>query len=183
MADPLSGIAIGDPFMGGYFAGIIDTINGNIIAADTSQIGLRYALIVSPRFMELIIDRSYKSANTAAPVATNTRWNGLAATAAMAADAETYLAADYCAGIVPPTDAASAWYLPAMDELELIYRNLKCSLNSNIVGTRLGSTFPGVDAAYGENLSSDPQGAGYTAGNPTQTSAPLFKSSGSQAFR
>ena len=41
--------AIGASFMGGYYAGIIDTTKGNIIPADTSQTGLRYALIVAPK--------------------------------------------------------------------------------------------------------------------------------------
>ena len=51
-ANPLAGVNIGDSFMGGYYAGIIDTTQGNIIAADQSQTGLRYALIVAGKSLE-----------------------------------------------------------------------------------------------------------------------------------
>jgi len=43
---------LGAPVAGGYYAGLIDTLTGNIIAADDYQTGLRYALIVSDKSLE-----------------------------------------------------------------------------------------------------------------------------------
>ena len=123
-----SGPAIGDPFMGGFFAGIIDTTKGNIIPADASQTGLRYALIVAPKSLENT-SLQYKTAGSAAPTAARTRWDGLSATIAM--NSATYPAAQWCYGRSYPADDASPWYLPAMDELELIYRNLKPTTTNN----------------------------------------------------
>ena len=173
--------AIGDPFMGGYYAGIIDTTKGNIIAADASQTGLRYALIVSPKTLEQT-SKQYKTANSAAPAAASTRWDGRSATVAMATDTETYPAADYCYGLAYPADDASGWYLPAMDELELIYRNLKSTTENNDTSSRPAGTFPGVDARHGENISSDPTGADYEASVPARTAVAAFQAGGAQAL-
>lgn len=169
--------AIGDAFMGGYYAGIIDTTKGNIIAADASQAGLRYALIVAPSSLESA-SLQYKNANTAAPAAAQTRWDGLGASAAMAT--ASYPAANYCYGLTPPADAASRWYLPAMDELELIFRSLKSTTTTNATTTRAAGTFPGVSAGNGENVSSDPAGAAYTSNDPAQTAVLAFRAGGGQ---
>lgn len=175
---PLSGVNIGDPFMGGFYAGIIDTTKSNIIAADASQTGLRYALIVAPASLENSNGVAYKTTADAAPSAASTRWDGLTATAAM--NSATYPAAQYCAGLSYDPDGASAWYLPAMDELELIYRNLRCSTESNWTTTQT-ATFPGTQP-QGYNPSSDPTGAAYTSSDPGQTSVAAFKTSGTQAL-
>ena len=171
--------AIGDPFMGGYFAGIIDTTKGNIIAADASQTGLRYALIVAPQSLESS-PLAYKPTDSAAPAAASTRWDGLTATIAMNSSA--YPAAQWCYGQSYPTDDASRWYLPAMDELELIYRNLKPTTDSNYTSSSSGSTFPGGSQAPGYNPSSDPAGSAYSSSVPAQTSVAAFKSGGAQAL-
>ena len=174
---PLPGVFIGDPFMGGFLAGVIDTTVGNINVADASQVGERYALIVSPKSLEA--SRAYKTVATVSPAATLTRWNGLTATAAMAADAETYPAADYCAGLTPPVDAASAWYFPAIDELEVIYRNLKSTTDANTVGSR-GDVFIGLVESHGTCPSSDPPGAAHTAGAPARSLVSAFWTSGTE---
>lgn len=175
-ANPLAGVNIGDSFMGGYYAGIIDTTKGNIIAADSYQTGKRYALIVSPKSLEV----ASPTPTTGASYPVQTRWDGLSATAAM--NSSSYPAAHYCAGLSHPSDGASAWYLAAMDELELLYRNLKCSTESNYTTALTGATFPSGTQNMGYNPSSDPAGATYQTTNPTQTAAALFQSGGTQAL-
>ena len=172
-------LAIGDPFMGGYYAGIIDTVDGNIIAGDSSQTGLRYALIMSPESLESA-PLTYKNANTAAPVASRTRWNGLIASASMVG--ATYPAANYANELAYPNDGASPWYLPAMDELELLYRNFKPGNADNVVAARYASDFPGAAATQGENISSSPQSSGYTTSVPAQSTLALFQTGGAEAL-
>jgi len=62
------------------------------------------------------------------------------------------------------------WYLPAKNELELIYRNLKPTPQSNATN---GS---------GVNPSSLPAGTEYTSGSPSQTSVSSFRSGGGNSF-
>ena len=62
------------------------------------------------------------------------------------------------------------WYLPARDELELLYRNLKPNTEENY---RYRS---------GDNPSSLPAGYPYTKTAPAQTSALAFQQGGSEAF-
>jgi hypothetical protein len=72
----------------------------------------------------------------------------------------------------------SDWYLPARDELELIYRHFKPTTESNNTGTRATGGFGGDGATYGTNNSSDPNGSGYTASDPSQTSITSFQDGG-----
>lgn len=171
--------AIGDYIYGGYFAGWMDTTKGNIIAADASQTGAHYMLIVSPLSLEQA-SLQYKTAATAAPASSSTMWDGLTATVAMTGT--TYPAANYCNGLSYPGDGGSQWYLPAMDELELLYRNLKPDTGANYVSSRSAGTFPGIGSSQGVNASSDPTGSAYTTGAPAQTSVALFQSGGAQAL-
>lgn len=171
--------ATGDPFYGGYYAGTIDTTKGNIITADASQTGKRYALVVSPKTLESS-SLAYKTSNDAALAAASTRWDGLTATAAM--NSATYPAAQYCAGLTSPSDGGSAWYLPAMDELELIFRNLKATTENNNTSANSGSTFPGNAPWAGYNPSSDPNGTAYTTTVPARTTVTAFQSGGAQAL-
>lgn len=176
--------AIGSAFMGGYYAGIIDTTRpGSIVAADTSQTGLRYALIVAPKSLEATL-LQWATSDAFGPGASRTRWNGLAATTAMAST--TYPAANYCYGLTFPTDAASRWYLPAMDELELVYRNLKGTTEPNPSSASQSSTvtnsfpFSGVNFSHGANVSSDPTGAAYESASPARTTVAVFQDGGGQ---
>lgn len=170
---------IGDSWLGGFYAGIIDTTKSNIIAADYFQTGARFAVILSDVTLD-VASRLYKTSNTAAPAEASTLWNGLGATAAM--NSATYAAAFYCAGLMKPSgDAASTWYLPAMDELELVWRNLKPVANNNGTNSYTGD-FPPYSHATGDNPSSDPVGAAYTTTVPAQTAVTAFKTGGSQAM-
>jgi hypothetical protein len=67
-----------------------------------------------------------------------------------------------------------------MDELELIYRNLKPVTADNFVGNDT-IAFPGSQDS-GFNPSSDPTGSAYTAsGEPFQTSVTDFQDGGAEA--
>lgn len=186
-----SGIAIpniGDNVYDGYYAGLIDTTrSGSIIATDYYQTGSRYLLIMSPQSLDFTNGKRWKTTQDAGPSETKTRWNGLGATVAMKNAGAVYEAATYCYDLsYNTTDGGSRWYLPAMDELELLYRSFKPTTNSNYTFSQntLAGSFPGNGSAVlsGTNPSSSPSSSQYTAGSPAQTSLALFQSGGAQAL-
>jgi hypothetical protein len=167
---------IGEFYEGGYFTGVIAN-------------GVYYRVVVAPKASgESSTTLAYKNAQTAGPTATQTLNNGPAATAAMVADGNStvYPAAHYCNNLT--INGFSDWYLPARDELELCYRNLKPTTGANNTNTRFTSSiiYPeGNDASgdiMGRNRNSDPLGADYTSGNPAQTSVSAFQTSNAEAF-
>jgi len=169
---------IGDPFMGGFFAGIIDTNQpGAILPEDQYQTPLRYALIVSPRSLQT--DLEWRT-STATVVEAQTRWNGLAAQEALTPDT-TFPAFDYCNGLPFPDDGGSKWYLPALDELTEAYWRLKPTTIDNSTGTS-GGSFPDDNFNRGELFSTDPQRPPFTAGTPEQTDVTDFQEGGDQEF-
>lgn len=163
----------GEAFGGGFYA-------GNIVEG-----GAEYYIIVAPKSSGESASQQFKTTNTASPVATQTLNNGPAATAAMVA-AGSHPAAAFCAGLT--IGGFSDWYLPARDELELAYRNLKPTVNDNNTTTRsLSATvYPeGNDVSgdtMGRNRNSNPTGSAYTAAVPGQTSVPAFVTGGTEAF-
>jgi hypothetical protein len=185
-----NGIAIpniGDNVFGGYYAGMIDTTRaGSIIAGDASSVGLKYLLIVAPKSLEFGTGKTWKTTNDAGPAATRTRWDGLSAAEAMRVAGVNYEAATYCYGLTFPGDGYSRWYLPALDELELLYRNLKPTTDANDVSTPATSagSYPYNGAAYshGYDPASSPSGVAHTAGVPAQTALALFQAAGAQAL-
>jgi hypothetical protein len=73
----------------------------------------------------------------------------------------------------------SDWYLPARDELELVYRHFKPTTQGNNDVFRPSGTEFGADGAtYGTNNSSDPNGSGYTTSDPSQTTVTSFQDGG-----
>lgn len=162
---------IGQSYGGGYYAGKI------------TDGGVQYYIIVAPKATGENTALQYKTTNDAAPAAAQTLTNGPAATTAM--NASNYPAAFYCKGL--SIGGYSDWYLPARDELEVVYRSFKPTTTTNYTSlrdtTNLGTGF-GVDGQInGYNANSVPTGAGYTSSVPGQTTVPLYvTTTGTEAF-
>lgn len=187
---------IGTETNGGFFAGIMDTTTGNIIAADDYQTGARYALIVSPKDYEggrgsspaaglTTGDLRWDALDRTGQSGSFTRWDGLASTNSILAKNDTQYEVfefirDLRSEYPVPSDGGSDWYLPAMDELELLYRNLKPVTTNNGVGSQT-RVFPGTQN-WGFNPSSDPTASAYTAGDPSQTSVTAFQTGGAEVM-
>jgi hypothetical protein len=190
---------LGAPVAGGYYAGLIDTLTGNIIAADDYQTGLRYALIVSDKSLEggrgsspasglPTGDLEWDTQDRGGEAGCFTRWNGLEATNVIIAKNDTsYEVHDFIEAVrsqypAATTPGGSEWYLPAMDELELLYRNFKPNNADN--DTRDSPrNFPGSNPS-GKNLSSVPEGFNYENNPriPDVTFLDLFKEGNAQAI-
>ncbi|MQA39007.1 Lcl domain-containing protein [Rugamonas aquatica] len=144
--------AIGAPYGGGYFTGII-TVDGK-----------RYALITAGAEGELrgIWNRDYSG--PAAPVS---RCDGASNTLTMVAAGSALAAQAMDLTIGGHKD----WYIPSRDELELMYRNLKPTTQRNA-----------VTSGDGANSSSLPVGRLYTEDCPAQTIAANFRTGGVDAL-
>jgi hypothetical protein len=161
-------------------------------------IAVPWKIIVSPKSSGEIGSVQYKTTNTADPTQCTTLTNGVASTAAMQAlnnplspiypMAQWVTNINLSGGIGGFTD----WYIPARDELELIWRNLKPTTNNNysIVARPFASPQYSRDAnipdintdTMGINRNSYPPGAAYTTSNPAQTSVVAFKTGGVEAM-
>jgi hypothetical protein len=84
----------------------------------------------------------------------------------------------------------SDWYVPARDELEIFYRNLKPTSGTNYSnGNDLAQDGPANDSSTDSpgvgrsaNQNSVPPGPAYTDNNPAQTTIAAFQQGGSEAF-
>jgi hypothetical protein len=158
--------ALGDPFEGGFFAGLIShTADGNPT----------HALIVAPRATgatgtgyTLTTNLQWKTSQT---ITTNTTsdFDGVANTAAMVtAGIAIHPAAEFCVNL--SIGGFTDWYLPARYELDIAYQLLKPTTNSN-------------NTSFGINPYSVPERTvNRTAGDPAQTSITAFQSTGSEPF-
>jgi hypothetical protein len=151
-------LVIGQAYEGGYYAG---------------QIGVSgvatHNLVVGPLASAQSSSKKYKDANTATTGADSVI-DGPQNTADMVADgnATVYPAAHFCNDLV--IGGYSDWYMPARNELEVCYYNLKPNTISN-------------NTSSGINTNAVPsRGSNYTAGNPARTSATNFQSGGAEAF-
>lgn len=159
--------SIGSFYEGGYYAGIMDTTD---IAGGN---GLRYMLILSPKEYQVRATWSnqYNSVNT------GSFWNGLENTTTIANT--NYPAANYCATL--NINGFNDWYLPARDELEIVYRNFKPTTDNNFINNDpYAGDFFTVYGGY--NSSSDPPGSSYTLTVPAQTNVVIFKVNNSQSM-
>lgn len=161
-----AGPAIGSSLGGGFFAGYIShTANGVathaliVAPAATGATGTGYTLTTM---------KELKTTNTATAGTTST-YDGAANTAAMVtAGIADHPAAQFCTGL--SIGGYTDWYLPARDELEIAYYNLKPTTTSN-------------STSYGINAYSVPaRGSNYTAGTPAQTTVTAFQTGNSEAF-
>ena len=149
------GLAFGAPFGGGFYAGQISTAGNGI--AD-------YNLVIGPVASAQNANRQWKSANTAGDPTSVI--NGPTNSSTM--NSATYPAAQFCEAVT--TGGFSDWYMPALNELEVCYYNLKPTTRSN-------------STSSGTNTNAVPsRGSNYTAGTPAQTSAPSFITGNSEAF-
>ena len=148
--------AIGDSFGGGFFAGQISTA-GNSIAD--------YNLVVGPVASAQDNSIRGKLVNTTT-AGTTSVINGPANSAAM--NDVTHPAAQFCEGLT--IGGFTDWYMPAKNELEVCYYNLKPATVNN-------------DTSSGINANAVPaRASNYTAGTPAQTSATNFQTTGAEDF-
>ena len=169
----------------------VTSIGGSGTFSDWSVMA-RHRVIVAPKASGENAGIVLKNANTAFPAACQTLTEGLTATQAMR-DADTstvYPAAHWARSL--NIGGRTDWYIPARDELELCWRNLKPVTDSNYVTVnrptaqsfdykRDGSYGDGA-ATHGTNNNSSPTGAAYTASSPAQAAATAFRSGGVEAF-
>lgn len=145
---------IGTAMDGGFYAGriLVD--------------GKPYALIVAPKDEGERADVEWIDDYKDVPGAKS--WNdGLANTDAMAVAGSKLALWARDLRIAGHTD----WYLPSQDELEILYRNLKPTSDTNSQWARSGI-----------NLSAIEPTRPYTQDSPAQTMAEAFQQGGAQAF-
>lgn len=156
---PSPPLQIGQAYQGGFYAGQISTAGNGI--AD-------YNLVVGP-VASAQSSRRWRNPSGSAP-GTDSVINGPQNTADMVADGSStvYPAAHFCNDLT--IGGFSDWYMPAKNELEVCYYNLKPTTTSN-------------STSSGANTNAVPsRGSNYTAGTPAQTSAANFKSTGAEDF-
>ena len=157
---PTAPLVIGQALGGGFYAGQISTAGNGI--AD-------YNLVVGPVASAQNLSVQWKNATTATSGADSVI-NGPQNTADIVADGNStvYPAAHFCNDLV--IGGFSDWYMPAKNELEVCYYNLKPTTTSN-------------NTSVGANTNAVPsRGSNYTAGTPAQTSATDFKDTGAEDF-
>jgi len=149
---------IGQAFGGGYYAGQIGV----------SGVATHY-LVVGPVSTAENSNIRYKQFTTATPGADSVI-DGPQNTADMVADGNStvYPAAHFCNDLV--VGGYSDWYMPALNELEVCYYNLKPTTTNNTTGSGINANAVPVRASN------------YTIGTPAQTSAADFKDTGTEDF-
>ena len=169
----------------------VTSVGGSGTFTDWSVMA-RHRIIVAPKASGEHAGIAIKNANTALPIACQTLTEGFAATQAMR-DADTstvYPAAHWARNL--NIGGRTDWYIPARDELELCWRNLKPATNNNYatadrptgasVNYANNGSYGDTANTHGRNNNSDPVGAAYTASVPGQTAAIAFRTGGVEAF-
>ena len=153
---PSGPTVIGESYGGGYYAGQISTAGNG--TAD-------YYLIVAPVSSGENSSKQWKTTNTSTS-GTSSVIDGPTNSANM--DNATHPAAQFCEGLT--IGGYSDWYMPAKNELEVCYYNLKPTTQTN-------------NTSSGINTNAVPsRGSNYTSGTPAQTSATDFKNTGTEDF-
>lgn len=158
-AAPSGPTTIGEAYGGGYYAGKISTTADGVPT---------HYLIVAPR----ATGESSAKAWGVDGVSTNITSviDGPTNTASLAALGASYQAATFCKGL--NIGGFNDWYLPAKNELEVLYYFLKpdATQNATVVGANNNAVSP------------EPIGQNYSTSSPAITSATAFKTGGSEAF-
>jgi hypothetical protein len=145
---------IGQAFGGGYYAGQIGV----------SSVATHY-IVVGPVASAQNLTVQWKTSNTST-AGTNSDIDGPANSTAM--NNASHPAAQFCEGLT--VGGFTDWYMPAKNELEVCYYNLKPSTESNQTSSGIN---PNAVPARASN---------YTSGTPSQTSAATFRTGQSEAF-
>jgi hypothetical protein len=149
-------VPIGDPFGGGFFAGQISTAGNGV--AD-------YNLVIAPKSSGENSAKQWKTSDTTT-AGTTSVIDGPTNSSNM--NNASHPAAQFCEGLSIGT--FSDWYMPAQNELEVCYFNLKPTTDSN-------------STSDGTNTNAVPsRGSNYTAGTPAQTAATDFQTGNTEAF-
>jgi hypothetical protein len=149
-------LAIGQVFGGGFFAGQISTAGTGV--AD-------YNLVIAPKSSGENSSKQWKTSDTST-AGTSSVIDGPTNSANM--NNASHPAAQFCEGLT--IGSFSDWYMPAQNELEVCYFNLKPTTISN-------------STSSGTNTNAVPsRGSNYTAGTPAQTAATDFQTGNTEAF-
>lgn len=152
----------------------------------------RYRLIVAPKQHGEHCDIALKNTNSPFPIGCQTLNDGWFSTNAMihAGDEKTYPAAWWARGL--NINGYDDWYIPARDELELCWRNLKPTTNRNYIPDQRNTTkslnysingaYNDVTCANGENHNASKIRHAYQRNVPAMTTVPLFKSNGAESL-
>ena len=145
----------------------LSALGGGFYVGRISENGLNYYLITASKSSEITMELATTSPGNLS--ASASAYDGLANSIAMVSQSSTHTAAVYCLGYVDAL-GNDDYYLPALYELELAYRNGKPSSTPNTTG-------------YGTNPNSIPAGTAYTESSPAKTPVALFQDpSGAQRF-
>lgn len=168
----------------------VTSVGGSGTFSDWSIMS-RYRIIVAPKASG-DATRALKNATTALPIASRTLTEGWLSTEAMKNEGTStvYPAAHWARGL--SINGFDDWYLPARDELELCWRNLKPTTDDNyIIANRptasaynyasLGS-YGDTSNQHGLNNNSSPTSIAYTASVPARTASAAFQTGGEEAF-
>jgi hypothetical protein len=148
--------AIGSALGGGFFAGQID------------QSGTKYNLIVGPVSSAQNASKKWKTTLTNTS-GTSSVIDGPTNSSNM--NNASHPAAQFCLAV--SAGGFSDWYMPAKNELEVCYYNLKPTTTVN----------SGLGLSSGINANAVPARTGYyTSGTPSQTSASDFQDTGAEDF-
>ena len=147
---------IGQVYGGGYYAGQISTTGSGVPT---------HYLVVAPRALGENSSKGWKTTNTSTS-GTGSVINGPVNSGNM--NNASHPAAQFCESL--SINGYGDWYMPALNELEVLYYNLKPGIIPN-------------NTASGSNANSVPTRLGsYTSGTPAQTSVALFQTGGAEAF-
>lgn len=157
----------GIPFQGGYYVGRVTTDSRTKL----------YALIVAPKWSgETTSQIQWSTTSDNLPTAVSLDDGWLNTEAMMQAGPSLYPSASFCRSLV--IDGYDDWYLPSINEIELLYRFFKPSTALNNISP-VGKPNKQVN---GYNPTSEPIGMQYTQTDPAMTTVTEFIPPNSQAF-